>query len=52
MFCLKFDKWNSTIDINVNIINLSIGDEYRYHKKLEDLCFEAGKKNFYCCSTF
>ena len=32
------------IDVNVNIINLSIGNEYRYHKELEDMCFKAWRK--------
>lgn len=32
------------IDANVDIINLSIGDEYKYHKELEYLCYEAWKR--------
>lgn len=38
------DGIQQLINLNVNIINLSIGDEYKHHKELEDMCFKAWEK--------
>lgn len=53
--CSVLDMINgiqTLIDTNVDMINLSIGDEYKYHIELEDICLKAWKKGIHIVAAY
>ena len=39
------------IEEQVDIINMSMGDEYKYHKEIEEVCRAANRKGDFDCGS-